>query len=187
VVGDLLIEQPERMGQLLGGQDLQLAVDRPSGQVRGALAAPIEDQDAGGRPRRCQVGGGGVGDVVGHVAHAGRVEAGQGGAQEHRRPLGVQGAQPLPPVGGEVVAARRRKARIVGVGDRVEVVRREAACIEAPAGRPLGQLPGGERHRRLAVLAPGEPLLLGRGDDLPVDHQRRRRIVEHSVDAEYSH
>jgi hypothetical protein len=80
------------VGQLLRGQDLELTTDRPPGQVRGALATAVEDQDAGGRPRRRQVRRGGVRHVVGHEADAGRVEAGQRSAQEQRRPLGVQGA-----------------------------------------------------------------------------------------------
>jgi hypothetical protein len=37
------------------------------------------------------------------------------------------------------------------------------------------------------VLAPAEPLFLCRRDDLPVDDEGSRRIVEDRVDAENSH
>jgi hypothetical protein len=37
------------------------------------------------------------------------------------------------------------------------------------------------------VLATGEPLLLGGRDHLPVDDERRGRVVEHRVDPEYPH
>lgn len=36
------------------------------------------------------------------------------------------------------------------------------------------------------VFDPGEPLLLGEGDDLAVAHQRRRRVV-YTGDAKYIH
>ena len=187
VVGDLLVEQAQGVRQPLGGQDLQVAVDRAAGQVGGGLAAAVQHQHAGGAVGGGQVGRGGVGDVVGDVADAGRVEAGQGGAQEHRGPLGVQGPQPLPGVGGQVGGDRRGQGRVVGVGDGVQVVGGQSSLGEAPGGRPLGQLPGGERHRRLAVLAPGEPLLLGGGHHLAVDHQGRGRVVEDSVHTEDTH
>jgi hypothetical protein len=37
------------------------------------------------------------------------------------------------------------------------------------------------------VLTPREPLLLGRGHHLTVDHERRGRVVEDGVDAENTH
>ena len=176
-----------RVGKLLGGQDLEVAVDRAAGQVGGGLAAPVQDEDARAGVGGGQVGRGGVGDVVGDVAHTRRVEAGQGAAQEQRSPLGVQGPQPLPGIGGHVRPGRRGQGRVVGVGDRVQFLGGEAGLGQAPGRRPLGQLPGGERHRQLAVLAAGEPLLLGRGHDLAVDHQRGRRVVEHRVHTEHTH
>ena len=187
MVGDLLVQQAEGVGQLLGGQDLEVAVDRAAGQVGGGLAAAVQHQHARGAVGGGQVGRGGVGDVVGDVADAGRVEAGQGGAQEQRGPLGVQGAQPLPGVVGHVGPGRRGQGRVVGVGDRVQVVGGQASLGQAPGGRLLGQLPGGERHRQLAVLAPGEALLLGRGHHLAVDHQGRGRVVEDSVHTKDTH
>ena len=39
----------------------------------------------------------------------------------------------------------------------------------------------------LAVLAPAEPLLLGGRDHPAVDDQRRGRVVEQRIDAEYAH
>jgi hypothetical protein len=58
--------------------------------------------------------------------------------------------------------------------------------LEAPEGRFLGNLPGGERNRRLTVLAPGETFLFCGGYDLSIDDQRRRRVVEDGVYAKYS-
>ena len=187
VVGDLLVQQTEGVGEPLGGQDLEVAVDRAAGQVGGGLAAAVQHQHARAGVGGGQVGRGGMGHVVGDVADAGRVEAGQGGAQEQRGPLGVQGAQPLPAVVGQVGGDRRGQGGVVGVGDRVQVLGGQSGLGQAPGGRPLGQLPGGEWHRRLAVLAPGEALLLGRGHHLAVDHQGGGRVVEHRVHTKDTH
>src|SRR5690606_16558471 len=59
--------------------------------------------------------------------------------------------------------------------------------VEAPAHRELGQLPGREGDRALAVLAPAEPLLLRGSDDLAVDDEGSRRVVIDRIDAENSH
>src|SRR4029450_6977429 len=120
VVGDLLVQQPEGVGEPLGGEDLQIPVDRPAGQVGGGLTAAVQDQHAGAGGGGGQVGRGGVGDGVGDGTGPGRIQAGQGGAQEQRGPLGVQGAQALPGVGGHVRPDRRGQGRGVGVGDRVQ-------------------------------------------------------------------
>jgi hypothetical protein len=50
-----------------------------------------------------------------------------------------------------------------------------------------GQLPRRERHRFLAVLAPGEAFLLGRGHDGAVDHEGGGWVVENGVHARHSH
>src|SRR5581483_10714889 len=71
------------------------------------------------------------------------------------------------------------------VRHRVELVRRDAGALEAPARRLLGELPRRERHRWLAVLPATEPLLFRGGDDLAVDDDRGRGVVEHGVHPEH--
>ncbi len=186
VRGQLLVEQAERVRQALGGEDLQRAVGaRVAGEVRGRLAAPVDDEHRAGLVGRGQVRRGGMGDVVADVAHARGVEPERG--QEARGAAHVQGPQALPLVGGDVVALGGRERRIVGVADRVDLAGADAAALEAPGDRLLGQLPGRERDRGLAVLAAAEALLLGGGDDLAVDDEGRGRIVEHRVDADDPH
>ena len=185
VGGDLLVEQAEGVGQRLGGEDLELAVDPPPGQVRRLFAPPVEHEHARRRPRRGQMGRGGVGHVVGHESHRRGIEAGQGRAQEAGRPLGVEGAQALPSIGRDVgVRLAGDERGVVGVGDGGDLVGRDPGLAQAPAGGLLGQLPGAVRHRPLAMLAPAEALLLGGGHDLAVDHQGRRGVVKHSIEAE---
>ena len=92
MLGRLLVQQTQRVRQLLCGEDLQLAVDVLAGQMGGRLPATVEHQhaavaDRGGKARGC-----GVRDVVRHVTHHRRVEARQRGGEEARRVLGV--AQP---------------------------------------------------------------------------------------------
>ena len=113
-----------------------------------------------------------------------RVEAGQARAQEQRRAPRVQRAQALPLGGRDVAVGLRRERRVVRVRDRVELGRLEPRLGEAERHRLLRQLPGGERHGRLAVLAAGEALLLGGGDGLAVDDERGGRIVEDGIDSE---
>ena len=113
-----------------------------------------------------------------------RVEAGQARAQEQRRPPRVQRAKALPLGGRDVAVDLRREVGVVRVRDRVEVGRLEPRLGQAERHRLLGQLPGRERHGRLAVLAAREALLLGGGDDLAVDDERGGRIVEDGIDSE---
>src|SRR3954467_6755826 len=80
-----------------------------------------------------------------------------------------------------------RESRVVGVGDRVQVRGLETGLREAPARRQLRQLPGGERHRAVAVLSPGEALLLSGCHHPTVDDERDRGVVEQRVDAEHAH
>jgi Nitrate and nitrite sensing len=187
VLGDVLVEQAERVGEPLGGQHLQAPASGLAGKVRGVLAAPVQHQHARVRVGRRQVGGGRVSDVVGDEAHAGRVEPRQGRPQELRGTPRVQRPQALPAVGGEVGPGRRGQVGIVGVGDRVQLVWPQPRLGQAPRRRPRRQLPGGERDGGLAVLAPREALLLGGGHGLAVDHQRGGRIMEHGVDPENPH
>src|SRR5437763_16522736 len=79
------------------------------------------------------------------------------------------------------------QSRVVGVADRIELIRRNPGLLKAPGRRLLRQFPCRERHGPLAVLAAAEPLFLRRGHDLAVHNQRRRGIVEDGVDAEYAH
>ena len=145
--------------------------------------APARSRSGTGRPcgprRRGRRGGG----RTGHRP----VQAGQGGAQEQRRALGVQRAKALPAVVGHLGPDRRGQGRVVGVGDRIQVLGGKAGLGQAPGSRSLGQLPGGEGHRQLAVLAPGEPLLLGRRHHLAVDDQGSGRVMEDSIHPKDTH
>jgi hypothetical protein len=136
VLRHLLVQQPQRMGQLLGGQNLEGAVDGPAGQVGGSLAPPVEDEDARRGVGRGEMGGRGMGDVVGHEAHARRIEAGKRRLEERRGPPGIEGAQTLPALGGDVLPYGRGEGGVVGVRHRVEVSGGEAALGQAP-GRGL--------------------------------------------------
>jgi hypothetical protein len=128
-----------------------------------------------------------MGHVMGDEAHGRGIEAGQGGSEELGRTLGVGQPEVVPRVVEPLLPRRPRQARVEGVGDGIEVFWAQSGLVEAPAGGEVGQLPRRERHRPLAVLAAAEALLLGRRDDLAVDDQRRRRIVEDRVDTEDSH
>lgn len=118
-----------------------------------------------------------VRDMVRDEAHAIRLQPGERGGEELGRTGGVERAERLPAVERHVAVRGRRERGVVGVRDRVEVGGREAGVPEAPPRGVLGQLPGRERHARLPVLAPGEALLLRGGDDRPVGHERRGRVV----------
>jgi hypothetical protein len=154
--------------------------------VAGHLAAPVQHQHGAVLGHR-QAGRRGVRDVVRHEPHLLRVEAGQGGGEELRRPAGVVDAQVVP----RVVEAQRGgvagQARVEGVRHRVEVTRAQAGLLKTPGGGQLGQLPRGERNGTLAVLAPAEPLLLRSRHHLTVDDQGGGRIVEDRVDTQNSH
>jgi hypothetical protein len=164
VLGEVFVEQAQRVRQPLRGEHLQAAVDVVAGQVRGALAAPVEHEacaaahpvDQWGREAR----GRRVRDVVGHEADE----------------VGV----------AELVGGRAQR-RVEGVGHGVEVRGPQPGLREAPAHRELGQLPRGERDRPLAVLAAAEALLLGGRDDPPVDDEGRRGIVEDRVHTQDLH
>ncbi len=186
MLGDVLVEQSQRVGQTLRGQFDEFAVDVLAGEVGGAFAAAVGDDDGGVAEGGGQGRGGGVRDVVAHEHHFGLVEAGEGGAQEQRRALGVGGAQRLP-LGVEAAALVVDRVGVVGVGHRVQVAGLQAGFGQAPGHGLVGQLPGGEGHRPFAVLAAAEPLLFGRCDDPSVDDQRRRRVVEDRVDTQNLH
>ena len=77
------VQQPERVRQALGVQDLQLAVVVHAGEVTGLLPTPVENEhrtvarERGGECRRR-----GVRHVMRYVAELGRIEAGQRFGQE---------------------------------------------------------------------------------------------------------
>jgi hypothetical protein len=172
------------MRERLAGERLDDAVVAAAGEVGVALAPPVEDEDGGiaerrGERRRC-----GVGQVVLDEAHALGRHAGEHRRDELRRPLGVQRAQALPSVGHDVGGARGEHG-VVGVRHSVELVVAQPGLLEAPLHRSGRQLPRRERHRRLAVLAAGQALLLARGHDAAVDDEGRGRIVEDGIDAEH--
>jgi hypothetical protein len=125
-----------------------------------------------------------VRDVVGHPSHTGRIEAGQGRAEEERRAAGVERPQALPLGGGDVAVGLHGEIGVVGVRHGIQLGRRHARVLEAPGHGLLGQLPGGEGHGRLAVLPPREALLLGGRDGLAVDDERGGRVMEYGVDTE---
>jgi hypothetical protein len=115
-----------------------------------------------------------------------RVQAREHGLEEEAGPAGIEGAEPLPIVGGEVLA-HGGLGGIVGVGHGVEVFRFQPCPLQAPPGGLLGQLPGGEGHGGLAVLAAREALLLRRRDEPAVHDDCRRRIVENGVNPQDTH
>ncbi len=188
MLGDALVEQPQGVRELLGAEHLQLSCVVAAGEVARGLAAPVEHQHVGGVVvRGGKTRGRGVRHVVRHEPHGRRVQAREGTGQEARRPAGVGLAQVVPRVVEAQLLGRPGEVGVVGVGDGVDVGDVQAGGAQAPARGQLGQLPGGERHRTLAVLAPGEPLLLRGGNRLAVDDQRGSGIVEQGVDAEDLH
>ena len=125
--------------------------------------------------------------MVPHVPHRGRVQPGQRLGQELRRLPGVPDAQAVPGIVEPELVGGPALGRVVGVGHRVQVFRPQPSLLQAPGGRQLRQLPGRERHRPLAVLAPAEPFLLRGSHDPPVHDQRGRGVVEDRVDSEHPH
>ena len=61
--------------------------------------------------------------------------------QEQRRPLRVERPQPFPVLGGDVDADRPAQARVVGVGDRVEVGGRQPGAPTGTSGSPARAAP----------------------------------------------
>ena len=93
----VLVQQSQRVRQLLAVQRLQHAAGEPPGEVAVPLPATVQHQH-GAVPgeRRGQAGGRRMGDVVRHELDARAVQARQGRSQEVRRPLGVRLAQVVP-------------------------------------------------------------------------------------------
>ena len=189
----VLGERPRRAGRAsAAGPGRRTDLQRPSlvaaGEVGAALPATVEHQHAV-RVRR----GRGQRRPTRHARRGGartgpaRVEARQRGGQELRGLLGVRRCAGGPT--GRPAPAPRPVGPVRGRTSR-PTASRSAGVSPAWAGtsdRQLRQLPGRERHRPLAVLAPAEALLLGGGNDLAVHHQGGGRVVEQGVDAENTH
>ena len=187
--GQLLVEQPERVRERLRRRATsQPAVaqrrrrgGRRARRGRRGPARRSAPSRPPGRPRRRGRRGGGR-----SARGPGRARAARW--QEARGALGEERAQPLPLVGGQVVAGLRREGGVVGVGDRVEVGRLEAGLGQAPAPSPAraaprcengtGALPCLRREKRSSSAAATIDA---------VDHEGGGRIVEDGVDSEYAH
>ena len=74
---------------------------------------------------------------------------------------------------------------VVRVRDDVDLCGRQLSLFEAPPGAFDRKFPRRERHRLLGVLTPSEALLFGRGNDVTVYDECRRRVVEHGVDTKH--
>ncbi|WUS63433.1 hypothetical protein OG618_08250 [Kitasatospora sp. NBC_01246] len=150
---------PPGEGEL--AQDLASA-DGAVGEGGGYAVAGAVDHQDGCLVEAARVeGGGGVREVVlDHGDLAGPVVAEQGGVEEFGDQLAVgAGVAGLGPCGVE------------GDGDLVHLGQGDAGLREA-VGRGHGAGAG-----VLVVLASGEPLLLGEGDDAAVDDQAGRGVV----------
>jgi hypothetical protein len=119
VRGELLVEQPQRVRQYLGGQHLQPPALVAARQVRGALAAAVEHQHAARVVPGGECRGRGVRDVMWHPAEV-APPAAERGLEEQRRPPGVQGAQALPVRGGDVAVGLGREVGLIRICDSVE-------------------------------------------------------------------
>jgi hypothetical protein len=177
------------VGERLIREHLDARVDVNTGAAREIgrlLATPVEHHERAAIERRRERGRRGVCDVVAHEPHLARVEPRDRALEEERRAARVQRAQPFPVVGEEVDRrfGRFEQPGVVRIGDGVEIGGVDAGVVEAPRRRRGRDLPRRERHGFLAVLASAETLLFGSRDDLPVDDERRGRVVEHGVDPE---
>src|SRR5207244_2421181 len=74
---------------------------------------------------------------------------------------------------------RQPEARLVAVGHAVDVAQRDAGGLQTELDRLVRELP-----RLLLAI---QPLFLDGGDELPVDHERGRRVVSERVDPEDLH
>ena len=192
VLGQLLVEQAQRVGERLGGEHLERAAARSGrrgGEARSPRPSSTSTAAAVDRRRRRQVRPSAAWATWWGTNRT-RSGPGPGSAVARKRgaALRVERPQALPAVLGDVVRRRRRQAR----GRTSRPPRRGPRAPGPPRSRHqrigrLRQLPGRERHRRLAVLAPREALLLGGRHDLAVDDERGGGVVEDGVDAQHLH
>jgi hypothetical protein len=158
--GRVLVQQSERVWQRLGREDVQLVVAILPRQHRGGLASAVDREHRAvsegsvwtpGCSQRC---GGGVRDMVPYEMKRLAVITGQGGPEELGRASRVRGAQVLP-TRVERSGTGIDQRWIVGIRDRIKIIRSQSTFRQAPPDRLLGQFPRGEGHRTLAVLAAG--------------------------------
>src|SRR5690606_17427601 len=81
----------------------------------------------------------------------------------------------------------QQERRVERVGDVVYLGQVDPGLAQAVVDGVEGQFPGGERDRTLAVLDPGEALLLRGGNHPAVRDQAGSRVVVDGVDAERVH
>lgn len=184
--GEVLVHQPERVRQLLGGQFHELAVPVFPGQIGLTLSAAVGHQHRRIARRGRERGGRGMRQMMPHETHDRWIEAGQCGREKRGCAESVIGSG----IFAFLIETAERmvdQARVIGIAHRVELLGTQSRSFQAPRGRLLGELPRGERHRPLAVLTPSEPLFLGRRDDFAVHDQGRSRIMKYRVYSENAH
>ena len=181
VVGEGRIEQAQGVGKLELPQDGELPAPAEADGGGGPFPHPVHREDGGlGKGRRIE-GGGGVGQVVFRekdrglaVSHLGQFFLEQGAHQElffdpHRH--GHQKA-PEPPGGKPVVGLQQALELEVGL-----VIEGHGAQVGEPQARLRHDIGQGIGREGGVVLLAGEPLLLGRGDDLAVHQEGGGAVV----------
>jgi hypothetical protein len=126
-------------------------------------------------------------DVMRDEPDFARVDPRQGGLEKARRVLDVKSPKAFPGVHGDVAIRVEGEGRVVGVCDRVDLGGLDPSSLQAKASSPPWDLPGAERHRFLAVLAPGKALLLGCSDYFAVYDEGGGGVMKDSVDSEDQH
>src|SRR5829696_6366924 len=185
--GRLLVEEAKRMRKLLDREHVETPAVPTSREGRRMFVAAIEHQNARAFMRSGVVRGCCVRHMMRDEADARGIEPGKRRLQEPGRSLRIQRSKPFPAVRHDVAVVEGCERRIVAVGDGIQILGPETRLAEAPPRRLLRQLPRGERHGQLAVLATREALLLGRCNDIAVDDESRRMVVERSIDTEDAH
>lgn len=166
---DRFVEEPERVWELLGRQDGQLAADRRAREMGRGLPGAVEHQDAAIGERGGKAGRRRVSHMVGHESPDRGVQSGQRGLKKRRRRLGVERSQWLPAVTGDLAAGRGQEGRVARVRHRIQIGPVDVGPLQAPPRRLLRQLPRGKWLRTFPVLAPAETILPGGGNDLAID------------------
>lgn len=151
----------------------------------------VEDEHRAGVGRTVcgEGGGGGVRGVVRDEPEpdGAGTQARQGLGEEARRLAGAGLAKAVPGVVQAQFAGRARELRIVGAADRVDVLGAKSGLRKAPGDGPVGQFPGGEGHRPLAVLA-AVYLAAGAGEEpQPMRYRAAPRAVPASPAAGWTH
>ena len=98
MLGDVLVEQPQRVRKPLPGQHVEPAVLVPASEMAGCLSATVEHEHVGVVVRSGQPGRRCVRDVVRHEPDVRRVKSRQRGGEEARSPARVGLPQVVPGV-----------------------------------------------------------------------------------------